>query len=488
MPRKNNTEATPKDAPKSLPKGRTKTGSKRVPITEPEQAPKQQPRRTPRSAPVASPIVAPEQTLDPIRVYSLPRWEEPGPHFENIHPRGYGNGGKALGSWFTAADAEEGIRTGGLCEDTPDKRHFAFVRVIDNKVGTGKQWHEKIIPLEEIEMDGDPDDSDLALIDPEDVDLDDPELLRARMKDKIEIARLRAQIEARNNNGHSPSPMMERLFERLLSEKLERPDPLEELVEREEKIERLRSVVAPPRRESSTSAPVPQKSDDELVMSAIARNPQVVDKVMSGITSKFLGSESGAGITWEDVAMEAVKSGQASGIVQGVLNFITNVGANLLRPAQPVQQALQPPAPAVQPPQQAQTAPQVAPAETPALSANDQQQQAAQPQVDQGPMQMAPVDALVYSLIGAMENQAPITEAKTLIDLAIVRNPFLRESIDELINLPDDQVLALLAAYHPPVAQMSHAKTWLNSLINALTDEGGEFDEVTEVGKGEVKL
>jgi hypothetical protein len=477
MPRKNITEATPKVAPKSPPKVRPIRAPKVEPNKAPNPAPKARPRRTPRPAP----IITSDQTLDPIRVYSLPRWEEPGPYQYSLSPHAYGNGGKMLGQWFTQADAEEGLRAGGFCEDTPDKRHFAFVKLIDNKVGTGKQWHEKIIPLDE-----DAGDDDLSLLDPDDIDLDDADLLNpAIVRAKIENAKLKAQLEARN--GHGSSPMMERLFEQLLSEKLNRPDPLEEIAEREEKIERIRSVFNPRRESNPAQASQPQRSEEEIIASAVFKHPEVIETVIDSALKRFGGKEDGDSEPWyAEPIKDAVKTGQAAQMFNSAANVVQAFFGNVLsmftpKPVQPpAHQAPAPQASTVQPPQSQQTAPAIEPAQQPAqLPANDQQQpaQAAQPQVEQGAMQMAPVDALVYSLIQLMEKQAPITDAQNVVNIAVVRNPELGESIDELLALSVDQVLAMLAAYHPPVAQMTHAKTWLESLMNALAGEGDEFAE-----------
>jgi hypothetical protein len=178
---------------------------------------------------------------------------------------------------------------------------------------------------------------------------------------------------------------------------------------------------------------------------------------------------------WADVAMKLVESGQVAPLINGAVNLLGNLLSNILpKSAQPQQ----PPAPAPQVPQQ-QPAPQVEPAQAQALPENNQQPQAAQPQIEQGPMAMVPVDALVYSLIAAMERQAPIEDIRNILNIACLRNPELNDSIDELLNLPVDQILPMLIAYHPPVAQMPHAKTWIESLMTALTAEGddAEFPE-----------
>ncbi len=491
MPRNQKSEATPKDAPKSLPRGRLKTASKRVPTrvsknppkTDPNPAPKQRPRRTPRPAPIVAPIITPEQSLNPIRVYSLPHWEEPGPYQESLSPHAYGNGGKMLGQWYTQADAEEGLRAEGHCEDTPDKRHFAFVRIIDNKLGKGKQWHDTVLP------DDDAGDNDLSYLDPDDIGLDDSDLLNpVVVRAKIENAKLRAQLDAASRNGHGGlGELLEGV--KFVEEIKRQAAPQKSLAEQIREAKEIAEIVTP--RRESNPAPQPQRSDEEILVSTIMRNPDVADKISGSVFKKLLGGESfKEGPTWEEVAYKAIENGEASKIANALVNLVSTGLGNLFsafapKPAELAQQA--PQAPTNQTTQSAQ-APQIAPAETPALPEIAQQPQATQPQIEQGPMQMAPVDALVYSLIAAMEKQAPIADAQNLINIAIVRNPELGDSVDEILNLPVDQILRMLTAYHSPVAQMTHAREWLQSFVNSLATEGDEFDEFTEIEKGEVKL
>ena len=87
---------------------------------------------------------------------------------------------------------------------------------------------------------------------------------------------------------------------------------------------------------------------------------------------------------------------------------------------------------------------------------------------------LTPADELIYALISLMAKQAPTTEAVNMINIAVVRHPGLGDSIDELLNLSVDQILMMLGAYHPPVAQMPHAREWVNSLIESLAAEPEE--------------
>src|SRR5262245_4995082 len=158
MPRKNNTEATPKDASKSPPKGRLKTGSRRAPITEPEQAPRQRPRRTRKSAPIAAPVVSPEGYS--ISFYPLPNWDSD----HSTSPHSYGNRGMGVYQSHTEPDGKAFLR------DSEMYGHFAAVERINGKIG--KSWHVEIEPPEE-----ETGDDDLSYLDPDDIELDDAALL-----------------------------------------------------------------------------------------------------------------------------------------------------------------------------------------------------------------------------------------------------------------------------------------------------------------------
>lgn len=90
--------------------------------------------------------------------------------------------------------------------------------------------------------------------------------------------------------------------------------------------------------------------------------------------------------------------------------------------------------------------------------------------------QVTPQDELLYFLIDACEANAPIEQVSARINLAMIRNPELSDSLDALINLPIDQLLALSVTLRPSLANAPHAQAWLETLVQALTQEG-EGDE-----------
>jgi hypothetical protein len=233
------------------------------------------------------------------------------------------------------------------------------------------------------------------------------------------------------------------------------------------------------------SAPAPAVPTDPKIaaLQLIAENPDVMEKIGTGIAKTVLGSKSGEDSDpWATVAIEAIKSGQASQIVatlvREIMGPIRNIWGNNNGQAQVAQAPVQNQTRPEQPQQPGQLAPgqeagQVAtPGDGAGGVAGDvHQHSAAQNALD-------PADELIYALIGAMERQSSMAEAQSIVNVAVFRAPELRQSIDELINLPTDQILALVTAYHPPVAQMPHATEWLDALITMLTvnsqEEGNE--------------
>jgi hypothetical protein len=193
-----------------------------------------------------------------------------------------------------------------------------------------------------------------------------------------------------------------------------------------------------------------------------------------------------------------VKNGQAAQVVAAVANPLGNGLGSLLSSivslfAPKTAQVSQPPTPV--PGQHAPQAPhpQALPANNPASAPapvtepQAQTSQTAGAQTEQGPP-LSPQDELIYTLVSACEQNTPIEQVRNFVNLSLVRHPELEDSLDQLLNLPSDQLLSLATSIHPTLAQAQHARQWLEGLTNALTSEGGAFDEVTELDKGEVKL
>jgi hypothetical protein len=193
----------------------------------------------------------------------------------------------------------------------------------------------------------------------------------------------------------------------------------------------------------------------------IAENPDVMAQIGKGIASTVLGKgATGDSDPWADVAMECVKSGQAVGIVREAISAFFNGVSTLF----PKANNGAPPPFGPPGPQPGPTRPMPPPQVVPVAQQGEQQVTPANQ-----PPQLNEADALVISLIKAMERKAPASEAVNLINVACYRTPELGESVDALINMSPDGLLAMLTAYHADVAKWDHAKKWLADLTEALT-------------------
>src|SRR5215475_3842501 len=215
--------------------------------------------------------------------------------------------------------------------------------------------------------------------------------------------------------------------------------------------------------EQQTPAPTDPKI---AALQLISENPDVMEKIGSGIAKTVLGAKGGGDSDpWADVAMEAIKSGQAAQIAATIIREIMAPFRNMR--GEESAQTFQAPQPApVQTERNGGPQGRNAPQPTAPVSAERPQERPAAAQ----PM-MTPADALMMALIDAMIRNAPLKEAQGIINVAVYRNPELDESIDELLNLSVDELMALLAVYHPKVAEVPHAKEWLETLVGSLAQQ-----------------
>lgn len=206
----------------------------------------------------------------------------------------------------------------------------------------------------------------------------------------------------------------------------------------------------------------------------LTENPDVMEKVGAGIAKIALGSNGmSESNPWAEVALEAIKTGQAAEIfatiIREIMTPFRNLGAQNVTPQISQPQINMRPSPnfMMNNPTNAESVTSqnfqspIPDQAAPAVNTSPQ----ATPQVD---ITVSPADALIVQLIEAMERQAPLNEAQSLINIAIYRNPELGESIDELLNLSVDQLLDLLSAYAPKIKENQNAKPWLEALTGSL--------------------
>lgn len=208
-------------------------------------------------------------------------------------------------------------------------------------------------------------------------------------------------------------------------------------------------------RETFGQTPAPPTDPKVAYLQLIAENPDVMSQIGAGLAKSALGVR-GDEDPWASVALELIKSGQAAQILRaGIDGLFSGIGGLFPRPASngPAPVAPEAPWPAGAP---------GAPGATVSTGGPSQ------PPPPGPPVMVTPADALMLALIGALERNAPLREAQTIINLAIVRSPELGESIDEILNLSTDEILSLLAAYQPQVTAIPHAAEWITTLVNSL--------------------
>ncbi|MBO0721506.1 MAG: hypothetical protein J2P41_11830, partial [Blastocatellia bacterium] len=215
----------------------------------------------------------------------------------------------------------------------------------------------------------------------------------------------------------------------------------------------------------------------------ISKNPDVMERIGSGLAKTILGSKAGDTDPWADVAMEAIRSGQAVGIVREAINaFFSGINGLFPKGNQNGQAPAGPPQVPAPPNQNGfpQATPtsvwNQAPANAEGPASRPVQESAGVDQTNPALQQvvMTPADTLIIQLIQAMERNAPLKEAQSVIEVAIFRNPELGESVDELLNMSTESIMTLLGGYHPKVSEIPHAKKWLKSLMGSLASSEQE--------------
>lgn len=246
-------------------------------------------------------------------------------------------------------------------------------------------------------------------------------------------------------------------------------DPMRQMRELAKTYKEMKSAFEPEGMQAAPAAAAP--TDPKIAaLQLIADNPDVMERIGKGIASTVLGARSGDSDPWADVAMEAIKTGQAAEIAATIIREIMSPFRSLGGNNGQAPMAAPPPAPVPHPQNGRPPMRPIPHAERPADSqvqeGMGQVQGAPQPQV-----MLTPADALMLALIDAMARNAPLKEAQNIINVAIYRNPELDESIDELLNHSVDEILDMLTTFHPQVAKIEHAKAWLETLVGSYATE-----------------
>lgn len=462
MPTKKQNIETP-SVPIRTPKTGSKRASNRARETATDDTPKNRakarPQRTPTPAPIVAPVTMPETAT--LWIYSTPNF----PIDRSTNPHSYGNGGKALGEFHTEADAKEWLKRN--C-------HYGHFAVVErNKGKIGKSWHIEIeAPEDNAGNDADlPDDDDLtgddlSMLHPD--DYDDLSALDPRLvKRDIKIARLETQLEAQRNtpktNGLGGT-VMDKVLEQILVERLKPADPIKEIEERTEVLRRMQAIFAP---KATNPAPQPQRSEDEILLSAIARNPDVIEKFTGGIFKKLLGESGTEEIRFADVAMEAVKNGELSKSIGALVTVAQNIFAMFL-PSGAQQQPMSPQqTPQPQPAQQSQPT---------AIDAQPAQQNISAISPD------AAYQETMSQVLTMLANNSPVEEAVKTINGFLFLYPQYADAIDMQLGQAPEMLLSAISAIPgcEPLAMLTHAKEWIENFQKAFfPDEEIEPNETS---------
>jgi hypothetical protein len=411
------------------------------------------PTRTSRKRPTVEPISAPGIEPDRIvfSVYELVGFNE----HRKCHPNYYGD---CLGEFLTPTEAKRYLR------DHQRYGAFAIVERVNGKIG--RAWPYEIDPPED------------------DVDYNpggDP---------RVENAALKARLEAMRNGAHNP--VLEKMAERFLDEKMK--DPLDQLTGTAEKYERLRTMFGA--RQSNPAEAYQQTNDSDLetikVMAGLLGSDDAnIRESANDAIGKIIAKAAKDELSLAEVAMEAVKSGQLPQMVNTVFTGLGNLFSMFRQP--------QGAAPTQQPPQTQQPVqPQQPPQQVPPAQQPQQELQTSQP--DQAQV-LSPEEQALALLVNHCARNQPVKVAfDRLMNFADAINEQAPDcSIDGYIEMfatmPTEAALAFVASRpgFEAVANMAHAHTWCETMQriirdNFLDEGAGEFDEVTEVNGGGVKL
>src|SRR5262249_1520097 len=322
------------------------------------------------------------------------------------------------------------------------------------------------VPDEESELVDDPSD-DLAMLDEDDLDFDDPQSLTPEVvKAKIKLAKAEAELKALQSKNGAHSSIGELLEGiKALDDMRGHSKTKKSLAEQLREVKEINELINPPRREP---APAPQTPTDPetAALQMLARDDGFVKRLAGGLIGKLVGGNLPAETDpWADVAMKIVDTGQAAQIVQAALGGLGALIGSVTRVFAPQ------PAPTPQPQQTAQAPQQVA-SETPqALPASDQQPVQAAPEIASND---DPYVSMLTRVITNLANNAPIEEAVRTVNGFLLLNPAAGELIDEQFGQPPDVLLSAISSIPGcgDIPNLPHAKQWIENFQQRFFEEG----------------
>lgn len=216
---------------------------------------------------------------------------------------------------------------------------------------------------------------------------------------------------------------------------------------------------APPRAQNA-----PPEDDEAALLRVLAKDTDIVERVAKGTLGKLLGDRSQEDSNpWADVAMEAIKNGQAANLLQAGINALFNGFRSMVPQPQPV----------VVPPAGAQPAAPMPEAPPP-------------PQME--PAHLSPEDQVIQLAVNhCLQNRPPQVAAARIIAIADRLNDEAPQfSIDEYLKMfaamPAADAIGLAAQLAPnghELQPLPYAPAWVAELQRLIGEaiEGGPDED-----------
>jgi hypothetical protein len=236
----------------------------------------------------------------------------------------------------------------------------------------------------------------------------------------------------------------------------------------------------------STPSQQQPRSEEEVLTSAILNRPEVVDNLVGSVLKRVGGKGSGDSDPWADVAMEAVKSGQAANLVKSAIDALFNGFRGLFPGGQNNGQTQMAQAPLAQspgsenPPQQNGQADQFRQS-LPAQGQSQGSQSVVEtgPAADPGPVTPDPYAQMLTGVITTLAGNGPVEEAIKRVDGFLLLYPAYTETIDARFSQPAETLLGAISTIPgcEQIAQADHAKQWVENFQAKFFAESQEGEE-----------
>lgn len=219
----------------------------------------------------------------------------------------------------------------------------------------------------------------------------------------------------------------------------------------------------------SPETPVaPQRSEEEVLTSAILQRPEVLDNVVGSVMKRFGGKGGGSDEPWyADAVKDAIRSGQGAQIVKTAIDALFNGFKGLFPGGQNNGQS-----PATE--TQTQTAPVTSTIAQPQHQVDsdallsDGVQPVRTERAGDGVAGVSPQDPYAQMLTGVIStliSNGPVEDAIKRVDGFLLMAPQYTEVVDNQFSQPAENLLGAISTIPgcEQIAQAEHAKGWIES-------------------------